>query len=53
MFSRLSGRGKASGVQLDQIAKGAFLFYVRAGRVAGMVRYLDRDRALADLGLKE
>ena len=54
VFCRLSGRGKASGVQLDQIrAKGAFLFYVRAGRVAGMVRYLDRDRALADLGLKE
>jgi ketosteroid isomerase-like protein len=32
-------------------AKGASLFHVRDGKVARQVFYLDRERALADLGL--
>jgi ketosteroid isomerase-like protein len=49
---RYGGRGKTSGVKLDQMpAKGAGLFHVRGGRVTRAVTYFDRERALADLGL--
>ena len=51
---RHSGRGKASGLELGQVsAKGAAVLYVRDGRVTRLVLYLDHNRALADLGLKE
>ena len=46
------GRGKRSGVDLRRIgAQGAVLFTVRDGKVAKLVRYWDRRRAFADLGL--
>jgi ketosteroid isomerase-like protein len=46
------GRGKRSGLELGQMqAKGANLFHVRDGKVTRYVIYLDRERALADLGL--
>jgi ketosteroid isomerase-like protein len=47
------GVGKTSGVDLNQMrAKSAHLFHVRGTKVTRLVNYLDRDRALADLGLK-
>ena len=51
---RRSGRGKRSGVALEQIgSEGAALYHIRDGRVTRQVVYFDRDRALADLGLEE
>ena len=47
-----SGRGKTSGLELSQIrTQGAHLFHIRDGKVTRLVRYMDPDRALADLGL--
>jgi hypothetical protein len=47
-----SGRGKSSGLAVEEIgARGAHLFRIRNGKVVKLIAHMDRERALADLGL--
>ena len=50
VLTRQGGRGKGSGVEIEQLR--ASLFHVRGGKVTRRGNYWDRDRALADLGLE-
>jgi ketosteroid isomerase-like protein len=54
VLTNATGRGKASGLQLGKMrTKGDDLFHVRDHKVTRLALYIDADRALADLGLKE
>ena len=54
VLQRLIGRGKTSGLDLDQVpAQGAVLFHICDGKVTRLVGYFHRERALADFGLSE
>ena len=48
---RNRGRGRTSGLELVQQSV-ANLFQLRGGKVIKLIIYFDRDRALAELGLK-
>jgi hypothetical protein len=55
VINHASGRGRSSGLEVDQITtrteRGANLFHVKCGRVTRLVVYFDYAHALADLGL--
>ena len=52
VLHQMSGRGKASGLDLAQMRTGtASLFHARGGKVTRLVLYYNSDRTLADLGL--
>jgi hypothetical protein len=52
VLGRLGGRGKMSGLELEQMqANAAVLFEVSRGEVTRLVVYMNRHRAFADLGL--
>jgi LDH2 family malate/lactate/ureidoglycolate dehydrogenase/ketosteroid isomerase-like protein len=52
VLARFSARGKTSGLELAQVhAQAAALFHIRDGKVWRFDAYLDRGRALADVGL--
>jgi hypothetical protein len=52
VLTHFRGRGKTSGLELEQMrTEGAELFHVRGGKVTRLVLYVQRERALADLGL--
>ena len=49
---RYFGRGKVSGLDLERMkSQGAHTFQIRGGKVAKLIVYSVRERALADLGL--
>jgi ketosteroid isomerase-like protein len=54
VLDKSHGRGKGSGMEIGQFQpRSAHLFHVRNGKVTRLVVYdVDRDRALADLGLE-
>jgi ketosteroid isomerase-like protein len=51
---RGAGRGKASGFELGQMqTKAANVLHVQGGKVTRLIIYFERERAFADLGLKD
>jgi ketosteroid isomerase-like protein len=52
VLDQLSGRGSTSGLEVRQ-TRGAHLFVIDHGKVTSLLSYIDRDRALADLGLEK
>ena len=54
VFNHRRGRGTTSGLEVGRLTGvEAHVFHIRDGKVRKIVVYVDRDRALADLGLEE
>jgi hypothetical protein len=53
VLTRSMAQGKAGGLVVGQMrTKGAVLYQLSAGKVTRLVYYWDRERALADVGLR-
>jgi len=53
-LAHFNARGKGSGLEIgERLTKAAILFHLHDGKVSRLVVYLDRERALADLGVEE
>ena len=50
VLMRLSGRGRTSGLEVEQT--GMTIFQFAHGKVTGLLFYNDRDHGFADLGLE-
>jgi ketosteroid isomerase-like protein len=54
VWTAFSARGRASGIDVRHtLARGASVMWLEHGHVTRLVLYFGRDRALADLGLRE
>jgi hypothetical protein len=52
VLGHYSGRGRTSGLEVAQVwSDTAAVFQMRRRKVTKLILYLDRERALADLGL--
>jgi ketosteroid isomerase-like protein len=52
VLQHFSARGKTSGLEVGPpLTKAVNLFHLRGGKVTMLVCYMDRERALANLGL--
>jgi ketosteroid isomerase-like protein len=50
VLNRFSGRGRASGVEIGQVAAdAACVFHIHRGKVTRLEANMDREKALADL----
>ena len=51
VLARYRGRGKTSGLEMEQLGQLASVFHLHGGKVTRLIVYLKAENALADLGL--
>ena len=51
VLARYRGRGKTSGLEMEQLGQLASVFHLQGGKVTRLIVYLKAENALAELGL--